>query len=89
MLYPTAGRPAPARPKVTVTEASGQAISRGLASEDEFSIVVVNTAGKRKTFKKGTVKFTADDRMAAHFDQLGKYTDADMHNVFAYLDTLK
>jgi hypothetical protein len=27
--------------------------------------------------------------MSAHFDQLGKYTDSDMHNVFAYLDTLK
>lgn len=27
--------------------------------------------------------------LSAHFDQLGKYTDADMHNVYAYLLTLK
>jgi cytochrome c oxidase cbb3-type subunit III len=27
--------------------------------------------------------------LAAHFDQLGKYTDTDMHNVYAYLATLK
>jgi cytochrome c oxidase cbb3-type subunit III len=27
--------------------------------------------------------------LSAHFDQLGKYTDEDMHNVYAYLDTLK
>jgi cytochrome c oxidase cbb3-type subunit 3 len=26
---------------------------------------------------------------SAHFDQLGKYTDADMHNVLAYLQALK
>lgn len=27
--------------------------------------------------------------LAAHFDQLGKYTDDDIHNVYAYLVTLK
>lgn len=29
------------------------------------------------------------EALAAHFDQLGKYTDDDMHNVYAYLVTLK
>jgi len=29
------------------------------------------------------------DALAAHFDRLGKYTDDDMHNVYAYLVTLK
>jgi cytochrome c oxidase cbb3-type subunit 3 len=29
------------------------------------------------------------DALSAHFDQLGKYTDDDMHNVYAYLCTLK
>jgi cytochrome c oxidase cbb3-type subunit 3 len=29
------------------------------------------------------------DALSAHFDQLGKYTDDDMHNVYAYLVTLK
>jgi cytochrome c oxidase cbb3-type subunit 3 len=89
MLYPTAGRPAPARPKVTVMIASGENISGRLASEDEFTIVVLDPAGARKTFEKGAVKFKIDDPMSAHFDQLGKYTDHDMHNVYAYLDTLK
>ena len=88
MLYPS-GRPAPARPKVTVTLASGQTIVAPLASEDEFTIVVLDPAGARQTYEKGTVKYKVDDPMSAHFDQLGKYTDRDMHNVFAYLDTLK
>jgi len=35
------------------------------------------------------VKFKIYDPMSAHFDQLGKYTDKDMHDVFAYLETLK
>ena len=35
------------------------------------------------------VKVTVDDPLSAHFDQLGRYTDADMHNVYAYLESLK
>ena len=89
MLYPTAGKPAPARPKVTVTLITGKKISGRLASEDEFTIVVLDPAGARKTFEKLAVEFKIDDPMSAHFDQLGKYTDQEMHDVFAYLDTLK
>jgi cytochrome c oxidase cbb3-type subunit 3 len=89
LLYPTGGRTAPARPKVTVTLASGEIITAPLASEDEFTIVVLDPAGMRQTYQKSDVKFKIDDPMSAHFDQLRKYTDDDMHNVFAYLDTLK
>lgn len=88
MLYPS-GRPAPARPKVTVTLASGQTVVRDLASEDEFTIVTLDPAGTRQTYEKSAVKYKIDDPMSAHFAQLGKYTDDDMHNVFAYLDTLR
>jgi cytochrome c oxidase cbb3-type subunit III len=35
------------------------------------------------------VKVQVDDPLSAHFVQLGKYTDSDMHNVYAYLETLK
>jgi len=89
MLYPSGGQRAPARPKVTVTLASGQTVVAPLAIEDEFTIVVLDPSGARPTYDKSKVKFQIDDPMSAHFDQLGKYTDADMHNVFAYLDTLK
>jgi cytochrome c oxidase cbb3-type subunit III len=88
MLYPS-GRPAPARPKVTAFLASGQTVAGPLASEDEFTIVILDAAGARQTYKKTDVKFKIDDPMSAHFDLLGKYTDDDMHNVFAYLDTMK
>lgn len=88
MLYPS-GRPAPARPKITVSLASGQTMVAPLVSEDEFTIVVLDPSGARKTYEKSAVKFQIDDPMAAHFDQLGKYTDDDIHNVFAYLDTMK
>ena len=51
--------------------------------------MVLDPAGARQTYEKSAVKFKIDDPMSAHFDQLGKYTDNDMHDVFAYLDTLK
>jgi cytochrome c oxidase cbb3-type subunit 3 len=86
MLYPIRGRLAP---KVTLTLASGQTVVAPLANEDEFRIVILDSAGARQTYEKSAVKFKIDDPMSAHFDQLGKYTDDDMHNVFAYLDTLK
>ena len=88
MLYPS-GQPAPARPKVTLTLASGQTIVAELASEDEFSISVLDSSGARQTYEKGAVRFKIDNPMSAHFDQLGKYTDTEMHNVYAYLETLK
>lgn len=88
MLYPTAGRPAPPRPKATVTLATGETVTGPLASQDEFSITV-GEGDARKTYDKDAVKYKIDDPMSAHFDQLGKYTDADMHNVYAYLSTLK
>jgi cytochrome c oxidase cbb3-type subunit 3 len=35
------------------------------------------------------VTFTVDDPLQVHIEQLGKYTDEDMHNVLAYLQTLR
>lgn len=89
MLYPSGGRPAPARPKATITLASGQVVTGPLATDDEFSISITDAAGVRQAFEKTDVKFTIDDPMSAHFDQLAKYTDKDMHDVYAFLATLK
>jgi cytochrome c oxidase cbb3-type subunit 3 len=89
MLYPTSGRPAPAPGKVTVTLPSGEVVTGPLVSRDEFSITLTDPAGARRTWSTSEVKFTVEEPLAAHFEQLGKYTDADMHNVFAYLQTLR
>jgi cytochrome c oxidase cbb3-type subunit 3 len=35
------------------------------------------------------VKIEVHDPLAAHAALLDKYTDADMHNIFTYLETLK
>jgi len=88
MLYPS-GQPAPAPPKATIVLPSGQTITTPLAGEDEFSVTIVDPMGARQTYSKDAVKVKIEDPMSAHFTQLGKYTDVDMHNVLAYLQTLK
>ncbi len=94
MLYPS-GRPAPSPPKATLTLPSGQVgassqtIVAPVVVEDEFSVTVFDPTGARKTYSKDAVKVKIDDPMSAHFAQLGRYTDAEIHNVFAYVQTLK
>jgi len=88
MLYPS-GRPAPAPAKATIWLPSGEMITGPLSSEDEFTITVLNSDGEPQRYEKSAVKFEIKNPMSAHFDQLAKYTDQDMHNVYAYLVTLK
>ena len=88
MLYPS-GRPAPALPEAIFTLASGQTVIAPLTAEDEFTVTVIDPAGAPQTYQRSAVKVKIDNPMSAHFDQLGKYTDAAMHNVYAYLETLK
>lgn len=43
----------------------------------------------RMLYPGGRTNPAPADALAAHFKQLGKYTDDDMHNVYAYLVTLQ
>jgi cytochrome c oxidase cbb3-type subunit 3 len=92
MLYPGSNRtagPPPAPPTVTVTTPSGQTLTGRLAYRDEFTITVTDADGWNRSWPADRVKFTIEDPLQAHVDQLGKYTDDDMHNVLAYLQTLR
>jgi cytochrome c oxidase cbb3-type subunit III len=93
MLYPgTGGRaagPAPAPPRVTVTLRSGQTMTGTLAYRDEFTIALTDANGWRRSWPTNQVTFSVEDRLQAHAEQLAKYTDEDMHDVLAYLQTLK
>lgn len=91
MLYPGSGRDAGPRPAlaVTVTTHAGQVVSGKLAYRDEFTISVIDTEGWTRSFPINLVTISGDDPLRAHIEQLSKYTDNDMHDVFAYLQTLK
>ena len=88
MLYST-GNPGSAQSRATFLLPSGQTVLAPVAAEDEFTVTILDPLGARQTYQRNAVKVKIDDPLSAHFDQLGKYTDADMHNVYAYLETLK
>jgi cytochrome c oxidase cbb3-type subunit 3 len=88
MLYPS-GRPAPAQPRAIITQASGQTVVLPVTAQDEFTVTVKDPRGALKIYRRNAVNIRVENPMAAHFDQLGKYTDSSIHNILAYLDTLK
>jgi mono/diheme cytochrome c family protein len=89
MLYPALADGAASRARVTVTRASAEIVSGTLAYRDEFTIALTDSSGAYRAFPAHEVKFSVDDPLQAHVEQLGKYTDDDMHNVLAYLQTLR
>lgn len=91
MLYPGSGREAapPSPPKVTVTLPSGQKVSGAVAYRDEFTIALTDPNGWYRAWPIRQVTFSVDDPLQTHVEQLGRYTDRDMHNVLAYLQTLR
>jgi mono/diheme cytochrome c family protein len=93
-LYPRTrpGTPAPqaVRPQVTVTLPSGQTIAGTLEYLDDFDVALRDAAGEYHSFSRGDrLKIEVRDPLAAHAELLKKYTDSDMHNLLAYLVTLK
>jgi cytochrome c oxidase cbb3-type subunit III len=91
MLYPRSrGNESQAQPQVTVTLASGRSVSGTLDSIDDFDVSLRDAAGDYHGFARDAhMKIEIRDPLAAHAELLKKYTDADMHNVLAYLETLK
>jgi cytochrome c oxidase cbb3-type subunit 3 len=92
MLYPEStdgAGPARARATVTVTLPSGERVAGTLAYRDEFTIALRDSSGWYRSWPTSQVQFSVDNLLDAHIEQLGKYTDDDMHNVLAYLQTLR
>jgi len=83
----------PARPRppmATVTLPSGEKIQGQLERVDDFAVALKTSDGSRRSFRVANgVQVSVADPLQAHRDLLRKYRDADIHNVTAYLSTLK
>jgi mono/diheme cytochrome c family protein len=84
MLYPR-----DAKSTVTVTLPSGQTVSGTLAYHDEFTIALKDSGGIYKSWPVEDVRYKVDSPVNAHVDLFPKYTDDDIHNLMAYLQTLR
>jgi len=76
---------------VVVTDGSGQKTSGRLERIDDFNVTLIFDDGSRRTFRRvGDVpKVEINDPLAAHKALLLTYTDPEIHNITAYLVTLK
>ncbi len=72
-----------------VTLPSGEQVQGKLEHIDDFEIALRDGSGWYRAFPRDQVKVELTDALAAHRGLLDKITQADMHNLFAYLQTLK
>jgi len=72
-----------------VTLASGEQIKGSLVHADDFVVSLRDASGSYRSFSRDAVKVELQDSLAAHRDLLSKLTQANVHNLFAYLQTLK
>jgi cytochrome c oxidase cbb3-type subunit 3 len=73
----------------TVTLPSGKQISGKLEFLDEFDVAVRDASGEYHSWPRDGLKVEVHDPLATHDELIRQYTDADVHNIFAYLETLK
>nr|WP_281047439.1 cytochrome c [Terriglobus saanensis] len=85
LLYPTL-----AHETATVVFPSGEKVHGELLHLDPFYVSLMDNTGTYRswTLKHG-VKVMVDDPLHAHRDLLARYQDKEIHNVFAYLETLQ
>ena len=86
MLYPDF-KP----PTATVTLPNGEKISGVVSHIDDFvvSIRVGDKTGWNRVFARDAVKVELNDPSTAHRELLPKLSQDDMHNLYAYISTLK
>ena len=75
---------------VTVTPAAGPAVTGTLLAIDDFNVSLRDSSGEYHGWKRTPgLRVVKNDPYAAHVALLDQYTDKNMHDLFAYLETLK
>jgi len=75
---------------VTVTQASGDVVEGVLDKMDDFNVSLRDAQGNYRSFKiTPSIKVVKNDPSAMHVTLLDQYTDKNMHDIVAYLESLK
>ncbi len=81
--------PSGIKSSLTVKDPSGHTFTGEQVYADEFLVTLRDRSGWLHTWKRNTVKVEVHDPLAAHEQLLKTYTDRNIHDLFAYLETLK
>lgn len=85
------GAPDPRVPTVTITQPSGEKIEGRLVKIDDFIVTITIADGSVRTFRRqgDQPKVDVKDPVQSHRDLWSVMSDEDMHNVTAYLVSVK
>ena len=86
------GRGASSRQQVTVTVTTpdGTTVTGPLVSMDDFNVALRDSTGTYRSWPRTAgMKIVRHDPLAAHVELLDRLTDKTMHDVVAYLESLK
>jgi cytochrome c oxidase cbb3-type subunit III len=75
--------------EVTVKLPQEESVSGTLVDLDSFDISLIDSRGWFHSYPRAHVQLEIRDPLQAHREMLPNYTDKDMHNLLAYLETLK
>jgi len=84
MLYPRN-----AKFKGTVTLPTGEKVTGIVAYKDEFVVGLKTEDGTYRSWSLDKVKYVEDAPVKMHAELFPKYTDKDIHDLMAYIQTLK
>ena len=74
--------------RVTVTLPSGEKLSGTVAYLDEFTVAIRDARGAYHSWPTNQVQYVLQSPVEAHVELFSKYSDDDIHNLMAYLQTL-
>jgi alcohol dehydrogenase (cytochrome c) len=87
MLYPQIPPGGRNSARATVTLPSGETVTGRLASRDEFTVSLYDAEGQYRAWPAGSVTAVIDNPSEAHASLLDTYTDKQIHDVLAYLQS--
>ena len=74
----------------TVSLPSGEKVTGQIIHLDAFDVAVLDASGNYRSWPlRPGVKVELDDPLRRHLELLTTYTDKDVHDLFAYLETLQ
>ena len=79
----------PGAETATVTTPSGQKVTGTIRRLSDFDVSLTDADGVYHSWPRNRVSVQIEDKLAGHRALLPKYTDANIHDVTAYLVTLK
>jgi hypothetical protein len=68
---------------------SGERVTGRIKQIDDFDVSIVDAAGAYHSWPRDRVTVEIPDSLKGHRELLARYADTDVHNVTAYLATLK